>query len=156
MRKYCQQVFSVLQSTTNASIRTIAKLTGIPRSTVQRYQAGMASRNQYPESHLWEREEGYQWLCRLVFATVYVFGIMRGVGAETISYFSSCSISRFILVFLRVLSAPYNEKWRRRFCGIRRSRKPPDSAVHCAHERYVWGWMKPFFTRWFWCVWIWR
>jgi hypothetical protein len=47
----------------------------------------MARRNQYPESHLWEREEGYQWLCILVFATVYVFGIMRGVGAETISYF---------------------------------------------------------------------
>ena len=87
MQTFCQQVFSVLQHTTHASVRTIAKLTGIPRSTVHRYTQRIAQRNQYPESHLWEYEEGYQWLCVLVCATVYVFGIMRGIGAETLSYF---------------------------------------------------------------------
>jgi hypothetical protein len=89
MRKCCQHVFSVLHTATNLSVRTIAKLTGIPRSSVQRYKAGLVRRNQYPESHLWERPEGYAWLCLLVFATVYVFGIMRGVGAESLSYFFS-------------------------------------------------------------------
>ena len=89
MRKFCQQVFVILQQTTDASVRTIAKVTGIPRSSVHRYRIGIVKRNQYPESHLWEREEGYQWVCLLVFATVYVFGIMRGVGAESLSLFFS-------------------------------------------------------------------
>jgi hypothetical protein len=87
MRIFCQQVFSVLQHTATASVRTIAKRTGIPRSSVQRYKQGIAHRNQYPESPFWESPGGYQWLCLLVFATVYVFGIMRGVGAESLSYF---------------------------------------------------------------------
>lgn len=94
MRPFCQQVFSVLQTTANTSVRAIAQMTGIPRSSVQRYKAGIARRNQYRAAHLWEREEGYQWLCLLVWATVYVFGIMRGVGAESISYF-------FILLHLQ-------------------------------------------------------
>jgi hypothetical protein len=87
MRSFCQQVFVVLQQTADASVRAIAKLTGIPRSSVHRYTVGIATRNQYPESHFWEREEGHQWLCLLVYATVYVFGIMRGVGAESLSLF---------------------------------------------------------------------
>ncbi len=87
MRKFSQHVFSVLQQTADASVRTIAKLTGIPRSTAHRYKVRIGERTQYPESHLWEREEGHQWLCVLVFATVYVFGIMRGVGAESLSLF---------------------------------------------------------------------
>jgi hypothetical protein len=87
MRKFCQQVFVVLQQTADASVRTIAKRTGIPRSSVQRYKVGIVKRSQYPESRFWEREEGYQWVCLLVCATVYVFGIMRGVGAESLSLF---------------------------------------------------------------------
>lgn len=89
MRQFCQQVFVILQQTADASVRTIAKVTGIPRSSVHRYRISIVKRNQYPESHFWEREEGYQWVCLLVFATVYVFGIMRGVGAESLSLFFS-------------------------------------------------------------------
>jgi hypothetical protein len=87
MRTSCQHVFSILQTAANASVRTIAKLTGIPRSSVHRYKVGIVKRNQYPESPFWESEEGYQWLGLLVFATIYVFGIMRGVGAESLSLF---------------------------------------------------------------------
>jgi hypothetical protein len=47
----------------------------------------MASRHQYPESWLWETEEGRQWLIRLVVAVLYHFGLKRGVGAETMSAF---------------------------------------------------------------------
>ena len=36
---------------------------------------------------MWETEAGRTWLIRLVVATVLVFGLKRGVGAETLSEF---------------------------------------------------------------------
>jgi hypothetical protein len=32
---------------------------------------------------LWETEEGRRWLARLVVATLYLFGLKRGVGMDT-------------------------------------------------------------------------
>jgi chemotaxis regulatin CheY-phosphate phosphatase CheZ len=99
MREASQRVFTVLQQTATASVRQLARLTGLPRSSVHRYKAGIIRRNQYPESHLWERPEGYRWLCVLVYATVFVFGIMRGVGAETLSlFFRRLHLQRWIAV----------------------------------------------------------
>ncbi len=39
-------------------------------------------RQTFPESSLWESREGYQWLVRLVYATLYCFGIKQGIGSE--------------------------------------------------------------------------
>ena len=36
---------------------------------------------------MWETEAGRTWLIRLVVATLFVFGLKRGVGAETLSEF---------------------------------------------------------------------
>jgi hypothetical protein len=47
----------------------------------------MARRGRHAESWLWETEDGRQWLTRLVVATLYTFGLKRGVGLETISEF---------------------------------------------------------------------
>jgi hypothetical protein len=47
----------------------------------------MERRNCYPESWLWETEEGRQWLTHLVIATLYTFGLKRGVGLDTMSEF---------------------------------------------------------------------
>jgi hypothetical protein len=47
----------------------------------------MDRRGRYPESSLWETEAGRTWLIRLVVATLFVFGLKRGVGAETLSDF---------------------------------------------------------------------
>ena len=41
----------------------------------------------HPESWLWETAEGRPWLTRLVVATLYTFGLKRGVGVETLSAF---------------------------------------------------------------------
>jgi hypothetical protein len=38
---------------------------------------------------LWETAEGHGWLIRLVVAALFIFGLKRGVGAETISEFLS-------------------------------------------------------------------
>ena len=47
----------------------------------------MDRRDRYPESGWWETEAGHAWLLRLVVATRFIFGLKRGVGAETISEF---------------------------------------------------------------------
>src|SRR5512145_2264935 len=47
----------------------------------------MDRRDRYPESSLWETEAGRTWLIRLMVATLLVFGLKRGVGAETLSEF---------------------------------------------------------------------
>src|SRR5439155_17884360 len=71
------------------SIRRLAERTGLSKSSVHRHTQAMARRDRHPESWLWETEEGRPWLLRLVVATLCVFGLKRGVGAETLSEFFS-------------------------------------------------------------------
>ena len=47
----------------------------------------MERRRRHPESWLWETEDGRRWLSRLVVATLYTFGLKRGVGVDTLSEF---------------------------------------------------------------------
>jgi len=56
------------------------------QSSVHRLVQAIERRHQYPESPLWEHS-GYQWLHRLVWAVVYVFGVKGGIGNETLSEF---------------------------------------------------------------------
>ena len=69
------------------SIRTLADRTGLSKSSVHRHLQAMDRRDRYPESSLWETEAGRAWLIRLVAATLFEFGLKRGVGAETLSAF---------------------------------------------------------------------
>src|SRR4029450_3068992 len=57
------------------------------KSSVHRLQQAMARRGGHPESWWWETEEGRQWLTRLVVATLYTFGLKRGVGMDTMHEF---------------------------------------------------------------------
>jgi len=54
---------------------------------MHRQLQAMDRRDRYPESSLWETEAGRTWLIRLMVATLLVFGLTRGVGAETLSEF---------------------------------------------------------------------
>jgi len=65
----------------------MAQQTGLSKSSVHRLQHAMERRNSHPESWLWETAEGRQWLTRLVVATLYTFGLKRGVGLDTMSEF---------------------------------------------------------------------
>src|SRR5262249_22392088 len=69
------------------SVRHLAQQTGIPKSSVHRLTRAMQRRDSHPESWWWETAEGRQWLTRLVIATLYTFGLKRGVGLDTISEF---------------------------------------------------------------------
>src|SRR6266568_1485188 len=69
------------------SVRRLAQKTGLSKSSVHRLQQAMARRGGHPESWWWETEEGRQWLTRLVVATLYTFGLKRGVGMDTMHEF---------------------------------------------------------------------
>jgi Family of unknown function (DUF6399)/Winged helix-turn-helix DNA-binding len=71
------------------SIRSLAERTGLSKSSVHRHLQAMDRRDRSPESALWETPAGRTWLLRLVVATLFVFGLKRGVGAETLSEFFS-------------------------------------------------------------------
>jgi Family of unknown function (DUF6399) len=81
------RVFNCLWEHGTQSVRRIAHKTGFSKRSVHRLQQAIARRGRYPESWLWETEEGRQWLIRLVVAPLYTFGLKRGVGLETISEF---------------------------------------------------------------------
>ena len=69
------------------SIRQLAQQTGLAKSSVHRLRQAMERRSGSPEAGMWETEAGRQWLTRLVVATLYTFGLKRGVGVDTMSEF---------------------------------------------------------------------
>src|SRR5919107_1099095 len=82
-------IFNSIRDHGKQSIRCLADRTGLSKSSVHRHLQARDRRDRYPESWFWETEAGRTWLIRLVVATLFVFGLKRGVGAETISAFFS-------------------------------------------------------------------
>jgi Family of unknown function (DUF6399)/IclR helix-turn-helix domain len=82
-------IFNSIREHGKQSIRSLADRTGLSKSSVHRHLQAIDRRDRYPESSLWETPAGRTWLIRLVVATLFVFGLKRGVGAETLSEFFS-------------------------------------------------------------------
>jgi Family of unknown function (DUF6399)/IclR helix-turn-helix domain len=82
-------IFNSFCDNAKQSIRQVAHQTGLSKSSVHRLKQAMERRDTHPESWWWETDEGRCWFIRLVVATLYTFGLKRGVGAETISEFFS-------------------------------------------------------------------
>ncbi len=83
-------IFNSIRQHGQQSIRSLADRTGLSKSSVHRHLQAADRRDRYPESSFWETPEGRAWLIRLIVATLFVFGLKRGVGAETLSDFFSC------------------------------------------------------------------
>ena len=81
------RIFKCLCDKGTQGVRRIAQQTGLSKSSVHRLQQAMERRDVHPESWLWETAEGRCWLTRLVVATLYTFGLKRGVGVDTMSAF---------------------------------------------------------------------
>jgi hypothetical protein len=81
------RIFNAMRKHGKQSIRRLAERTGLSKSSVHRHLQAIDRRDRYPESWWWETEAGHNWLLRLVVATLFMFGLKRGVGAETISEF---------------------------------------------------------------------
>src|ERR671939_34703 len=80
-------IFNAMREHGKQSIRSLADRTGLSKSSVHRHLQAIDCRDRYPESSLWETEPGRAWLIRLMVATLFEFGLKRGVGAETLSEF---------------------------------------------------------------------
>ena len=80
-------IFNSIREHGKQSIRSLADRTGLPKSSVHRHLQAIDRRDRYPESSLWETPAGRTGLIRLVVATLFVCGLKRGVGAETLSEF---------------------------------------------------------------------
>ena len=80
-------IFNAIRDHGRQSIRSLAEQTGLSKSSVHRHLRAIDRRDRYPESSFWETQAGRAWLIRLVVATLFVFGLKRGVGAETLSEF---------------------------------------------------------------------
>ncbi len=80
-------IFNGLCDNAKQSMRQLARQTGMSKSSVHRIKQAIERRDIHPESWLWETEEGRRWLTRLVVVALYIFGLKRGVGLETISEF---------------------------------------------------------------------
>jgi hypothetical protein len=80
-------IFNAIRTHGQQSVRGLAERIGLSKSSVHRHLQAMDRRDRYPESPLWETEAGRTWLLRLMVATLLVFGLKRGVGAETLSEF---------------------------------------------------------------------
>ena len=83
-------IFHSFRNNANASMRQVARQTGLSQSSVHRLEQAMERRKCHPESCVWETEEGHRWLIRLVVAALYHCGLKRGVGAETMHAFFAC------------------------------------------------------------------
>ena len=80
-------IFNFIRDHAKASSRQVARQTGLSKSSVHRLGQARARRDRHPESWFWETEEGHSWLIRLVVATLYTFGLKRGVGGDSLSEF---------------------------------------------------------------------
>ena len=87
LRERCQEVFKAGYEFGKTSFRRLAKTTNLSKSSVHRLYHRIVSRNQYPESELWETEAGQKWLRLLVLATIFVFALQGGIGCERLSQF---------------------------------------------------------------------
>lgn len=81
------QICKCLGDNGKQSIRQLAYKTGFSKSSVHRLQQARVRRDTHPESWWWDTEDGRGWLIRLVVATLYTFGLKRGVGMDTMSAF---------------------------------------------------------------------
>ena len=87
LRERSLAVFQAGYQLGKSSFRTLAVKTNLSKSSVHRLYHRIIKRNQYPESSLWETEEGASWLRLLVLATIFVFAIGGGIGCERLSQF---------------------------------------------------------------------
>src|SRR3989454_4009183 len=90
-------IFNAFRDNAKASIRQVAVQTGLSKSSVHRLGQAIARRDRHPESWFWETEAGRRWFIRLVVAVLYLFGLKRGVGAETMrEFFARLHLERHV------------------------------------------------------------
>lgn len=90
-------IITYISNKGKASVRAIANILQIPKSTVQNHLNRIRKRRKHPESLFWDKPEGDAWLRLLVFSTLYTFGLRCNIGADQLSiYFKQLRIDTHI------------------------------------------------------------
>lgn len=85
IRSIGTRIFTVLGKSEKLTYKQLGKEANTSKSSAFRQLKGIEKRNVHPESVLWEHERGYEWLRRHFFATLLIFGVGQGIGADTLS-----------------------------------------------------------------------
>ena len=76
-----------IKDSAGKSLRKIAEKISTPKSNIHRHLSNRKKRVEQMGHDFFETQEGIEWLCRLLFSTIFIFGIQAGVGSETISLY---------------------------------------------------------------------
>ncbi len=91
------RIFAALGTSDKLTYRDLAKEANTSKSSAFRQAKGIQRRNVHPESVFWEYEEGYEWIRMHFFATLLIFGVEQGIGADTLSrYFKMLRLDTHI------------------------------------------------------------
>ncbi|MCP5009539.1 MAG: DNA-binding protein [Aestuariibacter sp.] len=126
-----RKVWEDIKAFGERSLRQIAQSIGLSKDSVRRSKKALVNRNSYPESGLWETEEGQAWLCLLVTAVLFEFGLKCNLGADRLSEFFkrirleqqigvSPTALRNLLKRLEALVMSYQHEQESQRCGSRR------------------------------------
>ena len=154
IRERSQKVADCIKTDANQGIESIASAIGISKSSVHRHQQGIARRNQYAESELWETASGSSWLKRLVIGVLYHFGIKHGIGAESLSeFFKSVHLATHVGT-----SASALRHLNHRLEAVIEMTQPPNlsSVSPSTHRVSASGETKPSLDCRYWYWWSWR
>ncbi|CAK8711369.1 hypothetical protein KKHLCK_00360 [Candidatus Electrothrix laxa] len=91
------RILAALWKSDKLTYRQLAKEAGTSKSSAFRQVKGIQKRNVHPESLFWEHQEGYEWIRMHFFATLLIFGVEQGIGADTLSrYFKMLRLDTHI------------------------------------------------------------
>ena len=85
IRSIGRRIVTALGKPDKLTYEQLAKEANTSKSSAFRQVKGIQRRNVYPESVLWEHEDGHEWIRRHFFATLLIFGVQHGIGADTLS-----------------------------------------------------------------------
>ena len=120
LQQRCQAIFKAGYEFGKTSFRCLAKKTKLSKSSVHRLYHRIASRNQHPESSLWETEAGQKWLRLLVLATIFIFALRSAelVVKDSLNFFIYCDYTVILESRLQHY-AIYAPKWSQKFWNIK-------------------------------------
>ena len=97
IRETGRQIAAMVFEYGEQTCRSLAEQLDCSKSSVHRHKQARKKRDQHPESWFWETDEGYAWLHRCVFATIYKFGVQRSIGPGHLSeYFAMLRIGTHV------------------------------------------------------------
>ncbi len=94
-RERARKIFTIISSNVSTTIREIAKETSIPKSSVHRNLASQKQRIESVGHTFFETEAGADFLKRLFYCVIFIFGVQAGVGSDTLSLFFNTMMLTF-------------------------------------------------------------